>query len=47
LSYNGNVFFGVTGDYRTMPDIGILARDAASGIVELHDIACGPRRHPA
>jgi diacylglycerol O-acyltransferase len=47
LSYNGSVFFGVTGDYRTMPDIGVLARDAASGIEELHDIACGPRRHPA
>ena len=44
LSYNGSVFFGVTGDYRTMPDIGILARAAASGIEELHDLAFGPRR---
>jgi len=44
LSYNGSVFFGVTGDYRTMPDVGVLARAAAAGIEELHGIACRTRR---
>jgi hypothetical protein len=47
LSYNGSVFFGITGDYRTMSDVGILARAAASGIEELHAIACRPRQPPA
>jgi hypothetical protein len=43
LSYNGMLFFGVTGDYATMPDIGVLAAGAASGIVELRDrAAAGP-----
>jgi hypothetical protein len=40
------VFFGVTGDYPTMPDVGVQARAAASGIEELHDLARGPRRPP-
>ena len=39
LSYNGNIFFGITGDYRTMPDVGVLAAATASGIEELHAIA--------
>jgi WS/DGAT/MGAT family acyltransferase len=39
LSYNGNVSFGVTGDYETMPDVGVLATAAASGIGELRDRA--------
>jgi diacylglycerol O-acyltransferase len=36
LSYNGKLFFGVTGDYGTMPDVGVLATAAALGIEELH-----------
>jgi WS/DGAT/MGAT family acyltransferase len=36
LSYNGNLFFGVTGDYETMPDVGVLATAVASGIEDLH-----------
>lgn len=39
LSYNGRLFFGVTGDYETMPDVGVLASTAASGILELRDRA--------
>jgi len=39
LSYNGNLFFGVTGDYGTMPDVGVLAGAIASGIDVLHDRA--------
>jgi diacylglycerol O-acyltransferase len=43
LSYNGRLSFGVTGDYATMPDIGVLATGAASGIAELrHRAADGP-----
>ena len=36
LSYNGRLFFGVTGDFRTTPDVQILADAAAAGIDELH-----------
>ncbi|HKH88710.1 MAG TPA: wax ester/triacylglycerol synthase family O-acyltransferase [Acidimicrobiales bacterium] len=39
LSYNGNIFFGVTGDYETMPDVGVLATAVASGIDELREHA--------
>ena len=39
LSYNGNLFFGVTGDQGTMPDVGVLATAVASGIEDLHDRA--------
>jgi diacylglycerol O-acyltransferase len=39
LSYNGKLFFGVTGDYETMPDIGVLATAAATGIEDLLDRA--------
>ena len=39
LSYNGNVFFGATGDYGTVPEVGLLATTAASGITELKDLA--------
>jgi diacylglycerol O-acyltransferase / wax synthase len=38
LSYNGRLFFGVTGD-ATVPDVGVLATEAAVGIGELHDRA--------
>jgi WS/DGAT/MGAT family acyltransferase len=39
LSYNGNLFFGVTGDYETMPDVAVLAVATAAGIQELLDRA--------
>jgi diacylglycerol O-acyltransferase len=39
LSYNGRLFFGVTGDFRTMPDVHVLADSAADGVTELHERA--------
>lgn len=39
LSYNGRLFFGVTGDFPTTPDVGVLADEAAAGIVELEELA--------
>jgi WS/DGAT/MGAT family acyltransferase len=39
ISYNGRVFFGVTGDFRTSPDVGVLAAEAAAGIDELYELA--------
>ena len=39
LSYNGALFFGVTGDYETMPDVAVVATAAAAGIEELLDRA--------
>jgi WS/DGAT/MGAT family acyltransferase len=39
LSYNGRLFFGVTGDFRTTPDVGVLAAETAAGIAELEDLA--------
>jgi diacylglycerol O-acyltransferase len=48
LSYNGRLFFGVTGDFRTSPDVGVLATEAAAGIDELHELArevLGDHRH--
>ncbi len=39
LSYNGRLFFGVTGDDETMPDVGVLAASAAAQIRELRDRA--------
>ena len=39
LSYNGRLFFGVTGDYRTMPDVTVLAEATATGIDDLHERA--------
>jgi WS/DGAT/MGAT family acyltransferase len=35
LSYNGTLFFGVTGDYETVPDVSVVATAAAAGIKEL------------
>ena len=35
LSYNGNLAFGVTGDYATTPDIEVLARGIESSVAEL------------
>ncbi len=39
LSYNGRLFFGVTGDFGTTPDVGVVATGAADGIAELADLA--------
>ncbi len=39
LSYNGRLFFGVTGDYETMPDVAVLATATATGIQDLLDRA--------
>lgn len=44
LSYNGRVAFGVTGDFDTAPDVGVLARAIRSGIKELKKVATRPSR---
>ncbi len=38
LSYNGQLFFGVTGD-ESVPDVGVVATEAATGIEALRDLA--------
>jgi WS/DGAT/MGAT family acyltransferase len=44
FSYNGDVYFGITGDYDTAPDIDVLARGIESGMEELLAIAGGGLR---
>jgi len=39
LSYNGHLFFGITGDYTTAPDVRVLAMAAAAGIEQLSERA--------
>jgi diacylglycerol O-acyltransferase len=39
FSYCGQLTFGITGDYATTPDIGVLARGIEHGIEELTDAA--------
>jgi diacylglycerol O-acyltransferase len=39
LSYRGKLFFGVTGDYETMPDVGVLADAVPAEIAGLRDRA--------
>jgi diacylglycerol O-acyltransferase len=39
LSYNGRLIFGVTGDYGTVPDVGVLTEETAAGIGDLLDLA--------
>jgi diacylglycerol O-acyltransferase len=39
LSYNGRLGFGVTGDFDTAQDVGVLATAIEAGIEELHDLA--------
>ena len=41
FSYDGNVYFGITGDYDTAPDIDVLARGIEDGMDELLDLAGG------
>jgi WS/DGAT/MGAT family acyltransferase len=48
LSYHGNLYFGVTGDYETAPDVEILASGASRHIDQLCEraIAVDPRCRP-
>jgi diacylglycerol O-acyltransferase len=39
LSYQGKLFFGVTGDYATVPNVGVLATAIPVDIAELRDRA--------
>jgi hypothetical protein len=39
LSYNGRLGFGVTGDFDTAQDVGVLAIAIETGIEELRDLA--------
>ena len=39
LSYNGHLFYGITGDYDTAADVGLLAQAISDGVIELHDLA--------
>src|SRR5207302_1889460 len=45
FSYNGQVNFGVTGDYDTAADVDVLCRGIERGLHELVDIARS-REHP-
>jgi len=46
LSYNGRLGFGVTGDYDTAQDVGVLASAIGAGIEELRDLASITLRGP-
>jgi len=39
LSYNGRLFFGITGDYATVPDVQVLASGTSAGIEQLRERA--------
>lgn len=39
VSYNGNMAFGITGDYDTMPDIDLMAERIEAGMAELIELA--------
>jgi diacylglycerol O-acyltransferase len=39
FTYCGNVTFGITGDFRTSPDLDVLARGIEDGLAELLDVA--------
>jgi diacylglycerol O-acyltransferase / wax synthase len=39
LSYNGRLAFGITGDFDTAPDVGVLARAIKAGIKDLKKLA--------
>ena len=41
FSYDGQVNFGVTGDYDTAPDIGVLCRGIETGMHEMVELAAG------
>jgi len=45
LSYNGRLFFGITGDYATAPDVDLLALATSAGIEQLLERALSrPRK---
>ena len=44
LSYDGELFFGVTGDLDSSPDVRIVADAAVAGIAELRRAAQRERR---
>ena len=46
LSYNGRLAFGITGDFDTAPDVGVLARAIEAGIKELEALATRQRPQP-
>jgi diacylglycerol O-acyltransferase / wax synthase len=39
LSYNGRLFFGITGDFRSTPEVAVLADATAAGVEDLRDRA--------
>ena len=39
LSYNGRLFFGITGDYSTAPHVQVVASAASAGIEQLRERA--------
>ena len=43
LSYNGRLYFGVTGDEDTAPDVGVVAAGASAAIDELYNRALKPK----
>ena len=43
LSYNGHLYFGMTGDYATAPDVGVLAAATAAEVEELRERALAGR----
>jgi hypothetical protein len=47
LSYDGRMFFGVTGDYDSDPDVGLLAATMAEEIGTLRKAAARQRRSSA
>jgi hypothetical protein len=43
VSYAGNVFFGVIGDERGVPDLDVLAHGIETALGELRELAAGGR----
>jgi diacylglycerol O-acyltransferase / wax synthase len=46
LSYNGRLGFGVTGDFDTVPDVGVVTTAIEAGVAELRDLAAVRLREP-
>lgn len=46
FSYDGNVYFGITGDYDTAPDIDVLGRGIEVGMAEMFGLAGGETKKP-
>ena len=43
FSYDGALNFGVTGDYDTAPDVGVLCEGIEQGMAELVKLAARPK----